>query len=301
MVHQVLLDLEESVPSELPVASDIVLRVKTVCACGCDLGGRLVRLMSSEENGEELIASVHDEVAVNVPKEPGRYSWTLLFPRQDIRGITHEGVSLPISFEAKPIPTSLAVWDVPSPVVTGQRLTVKVGAKSSIGCPLKGANVEFLNEHGAVVGRGQLGDAPWEGTAALYWTVVELVAPATDGVVSWTARFAGATTELVHSEGVAHFSFAAVKPGDHRLTIRIIDKETEKPIENAHVRLGSFRSLTDASGVAELSMPKGTYEVRVWHAAFEAPPTVVDVTEDLTVQLLAVAVPEEDPNARFMM
>mgnify|MGYP003464952589 CR=1 FL=1 len=41
-----------------------------------------------------------------------------------------------------------------------------------------------------------------------------------------------------------------------------------------------FRGLTDACGVAELSMPKGTYEIRVWHAGYEAPPTTVEVFED---------------------
>jgi hypothetical protein len=297
-VHEVLLGLSEPVAPEVPVASDIVLKVTTSCACGCDLGGRLVMLMSGEKT---VIASVHDEFAVNIPKELGAYSWTLVFPRQEIRGTVHEHATLPIVFATKPVATSLAVWDVPSPVVTGAGLRVKVGAKSSIACTLKGATVEFLDDAGGVVGRGQLGDTPWEGTTALYWTEVELVAPASAGIVCWTARFAGADTELAHGEGVAQFSFAVVQPADHRLTIRLIEKETEKPIENAHVRLGPFRSLTDASGVAELSMPKGTYELKVWHTSYETPPTVVEITDDLTVQLLGVAVPEEDPSARFMM
>ena len=297
-VHQVVLELEEPIPSEVPVGSDIVLKVRVSCPHGCDLSGRLLKVMAGEE---VLTTCVHGEFAVNVPLRLGTYSWTILFHRQEIRGIVHEPASLPTSFETKPFASSLAIWDVPSPVVIGERFRVKVGAKSSGACALGGATVELLDDAGTLVGSGHLGDVPWEGTTALYWSEVELPAPLNESVVSWSARFAPADTEVPHDAAAACFSFAAVKPPDHQLTITFIEKDTEKPIENAHIRLGPFRTLTDASGVAQLSMPKGTYEIKVWHAGYEAAPTTVDILNDVTLQLVGVAVPEEDPSARFMM
>ena len=297
-VHQVLVDLEEPLPSELPVGSDIVLRTKIGCRCGCSLGGRIVLLMHGDET---LVASVHDEFAVPVPNTLGEHTWTLVFPGQQVGGLFHERSSLPISFRTVPVPISVAVWDVPTPVVAGERLTVKVGAKSSMACSLAGAAVECLDESGAVAGRAQLGDEAWPGTNALYWADVQLVAPATEGVVCWTTRFAGAKTALPHGEGRAQFSFATVARPECRLTIRLREKDTARPIENAHVRLGPFRACTDAAGIAELSMPRGQYEITVWHAGYEADPVGVEINGDVQLELLGVAVPEEDPSARFMM
>lgn len=297
-VHPVVLELEEQVPPEVPVGSDIVLKVRVLCPHGCDLSGRLVKIMDGEE---ALAECVHEEFAVRVPEKLGDVSWRILFPLQEIDGIVHEQASVPITFATRPLASSLAIWDVASPVVIGERFTIKVGAKSSSGCVLAGTTVEFLDATGTPVGSGHLGDVPWEGTTALYWTEVELPAPSTEGIVSWSGRFAPTDIELPHAEAVAWFSFAAVKPPDHRLTITFVEKDTEKPIENAHIRSGPFHALTDAGGAAHLSMPKGTYEIKVWHAGYEAPPTTVAVVDDVTLRLVGVAVPEEDPSARFMM
>lgn len=298
LAHRVALEMDEAVASDVPVRSDMTLKVRRSCACGCDLSGAAIRLMS----GEAMLASSETaEFAIAAPDKAGSWSWVVLFPRQEIGGVVHEGVSLPVTFTTRALMSSLAIWDVPSPVVIGGRFTIKIGAKSSASCELKGAKVEVLDDAGTLVGRGQLGDVSWEGTAALYWTEVELPAPPDEGIVSWSARFAPADLELPHDEAVACFSFAAVRPPDHRLTITFVEKETEKPIENAHIRLGPFRALTDAGGAAQLSMPKGTYEIKVWHAGYEAPPTTVDIIDDVTLRLVGVAVPEEDPSARFMM
>ena len=118
VVHPVVLELEEPVPSEVPVGSDIVVKVKVACPRGCDVSGRLVKLMAGEET---LTTCVHEEFAVIVPEKLGTYSWTILFPRQEIGGVVHEQASLPIAFETKPLGSSVAIWDVPSPVVTGER------------------------------------------------------------------------------------------------------------------------------------------------------------------------------------
>jgi hypothetical protein len=297
-LHLIRLTLKEPVASEVIVGSDVVLRVNAACRCGCDLTGRLVLLMDGEET---LGSSVEETVAVRSPARAGEHAWTLIFPEQDVGGRLHERVSLSISFQTVPVPTSLAVWDVPTPVVAGTALNIKVGVKSSMACSLGGAAIECLDASGTIIGGGQLASGPWPGTVGLYWTDVQLMAPATEGLIRWTARFVGSSTELQHASSSAQFSFAVVPRSECRLTIRFLQKDTAKPIENAYVRLGPFRACTDAAGVARLLMPRGRYEVCVWHAAYEADPVGVDVYDDVEINLVGVAVPEEDPSARFMM
>jgi hypothetical protein len=144
---------------------------------------------------------------------------------------------------------------------------------------------------------GRLGDSPWAGTTALYWADIEVAGPDKEGSACWSARFAPTVSGLPHAEGLAQFSFVAVKPPDHKLTIMIVNKETVAPIENAQVRVGCFRSVTDASGLAELMVPDGRYELTAWMTSHELPPTTIEVTEDMTLRLEATALPEEDPNA----
>jgi hypothetical protein len=110
---------------------------------------------------------VRERLVVVAPATVGTYSWTLLFLRQQICGVVHEQTSLPIVFATRPLASSVAIWDVASPVVVGERFTIKVGAKSAVSCGLDGATVEILDEAGTVVGSGRLGGTPWEGTCAL--------------------------------------------------------------------------------------------------------------------------------------
>ena len=76
---------------------------------------------------------------------------------------------------------SLAVWDVPMPAVAGETFSIKVGAKSSSGRALAGGRVEVSDAKGAVVASGALGGAPWADTEALYWTALDVPAPANAG------------------------------------------------------------------------------------------------------------------------
>jgi hypothetical protein len=300
--HQVELNFEEPVAAEVPAGSDLVLRLKVSCSAGCDLTGGTVRLMSGEETIQEISGtrpSEPEESALKAPKELGTYSWMVLFPRQEINGIVHEEASLPVTFATKPHESSLAVWDVPLTVVTGQQFRIKAGARSSGACSLKGTKVEILDTEGVLLGSGQLGETPWPGTAALFWTEVELTAPPKDGITAWSARFGAADSELPHSESTAQFRCTAVKPPEHKVIFKIVEQETEQPIKNVQIRVGPFRSATDESGVAELSMPKGTYEMSIWHPEWESPATTVEVCEDVTVKVESTPVPEDDPDARW--
>jgi hypothetical protein len=302
--HQVVLEFQEPVASEVPVGSNLVLKVSLTCPAGCNLSSRTIRLVSGEETIQEIVGVPGEDAdaeqsPLKAPAKVGSYSWTVLFPRQEINGVLHEEASLPVTFATKPHESSLAVWDVPATVVTGEPFRLKVGARSSGACPLTGTKVEILDAEGAVVATAKLGDAPWPGTTALYWAEVELAAPAKEGVASWSARFGATDSELPHTGTKAEFRFTAVPPPEHKLTIKIVEEETGNPIENVQIRLGPFRSATDANGIAELSMPKGSYPLSVWHPQWEAPDRTVEVCEDATIQIQSTAVPEDDPDARW--
>jgi hypothetical protein len=183
----------------------------------------------------------------------------------------------------------------------GERFEVKVGAKSAGDYDLKGQGIEVCDKDGAIVARGHLQDTPWPGTTALYWTMVEMVAPDQEGLSAWSVRFAAVDLAIPHNGAVAEFSVAVVRPPEHRLAVKVIEKESRAPIEDVQVRLGAYRGATGQSGLAEIMMPKGAYELHIWKAGYEAPSQTVDIRQDTSLEVEASIVPEEDPDAAWTM
>ncbi len=133
-----------------------------------------------------------------------------------------------------------------------------------------------------------LADAPWVGTSALYWAEAELVAPCTPGFHTWEAKLAGPDLEPEHKEASCTFAFATVKPPEHVVTVKAIDRNTKAPNQNAHVTLHTpggypYRACTDESGVARVSVPKGEYGLYVLMNDYRDFETVVEVTEDVAI------------------
>jgi hypothetical protein len=186
-------------------------------------------------------------------------------------------------------------------VVTGQPFAIKVGAKSTAGCDLTGKRIAVCDEAGVVLASDVLGDTPWPGTSALYWTELALVAPAEAGMFSWSVKFDAADLAVPHHGASSRFSIAIVNPPEHRLTVKVVEQETAAPIENAQVRLGAYRAATGGSGLAELMLPKGSYDLDVWKSGYEAPTTTIAIDTDVTVEVAIAAVPEENPDAAWLM
>ncbi len=302
-IHETNLELSQSVPPEVAVGTEIAVKVKVWCPSGCDLRGGSVTVKAAEETvATAELTECHDGrsetsgLTIKVPRQLGEYAWSILVPRRKVRGVVHKRSALPISFRTMPHATSLAVWANPSPVVMGNPFTIKVGAKSSGACELQGAQVEIQDETGARIGVGTLGDTPWVETGALYWTEVDLAAPMKEGVVSWSARFAPAALKIPHDGSSAEFSFATVRPPEHSVTVKVIEKDTGVPIANAQVRLGAHRASTDESGLATLKTSSGTYDVIAWKGGYQSPSMTVAVTEDVGVQIEAAVIPKVDPN-----
>jgi hypothetical protein len=297
------LEVTAPAPLEAAVGSAIVIRLRASCSAGherCGMDATLVAPDGAESSHAFVThrdgVSETGDIALTLPPSVGEHAWRFVLPAHEIAGVRYAEAEYVVPVRAVPQAASLAVWDIPSPVVVASLFTVKAGAKSSADCELKGRGVEILS--GAeVVARGALGDVPWQGTAALYWTELPLVAPAEPGMASWTVRFEADGLELPHGSASSTFGIAIVPPPDHKLTVKVIEKDTAAPIEQALVRLGAYRAETGRAGLAEIRLPKGRYELNVWKAGYEIQPTTLDLDKDASVELEALVVPEEDPDA----
>ena len=206
-------------------------------------------------------------------------------------------------------PTSIAVWGVPSPVVVNRRFAATVGVKCPAGCSLGGRRVVIRNAAGADLGHGSLGESPAPGTRALYAAEVMLEAPAEEGVHAWTAAFKGtepdsrAPHDAVpvqdsgpgHANATATFSFRTTAPPEHRVTVTVVDRDTETRVAGAEVRVGVYRGTTDASGQAHVAVRSGSYDLYVRKAGYKPHADSIPVVSgDVVLEVAAVRVTDAD-------
>ena len=309
--HATTIELREQAPRELPLGGEFLVQVKLTCPQGCDLSG--LPLMVTGPHGQ--IATIEPcsdqerapeetalrDITLKAPPQVGRHVWSIRFPAHECGSVRHADCALRVAVRTKPHATSLAVWAIPSPVVMGERFSIKVGAKSAAGCELSGRKIQLSDQSGRVLAQGQLQEAPWPGTSALYWTQLEVPAPDQEGMFWCTVNFAAADIETPHDASSSKFSVAIVRPPEHRLTVEVLEKDTKTPIEDAQIRLGAYGAATDPSGRAEVALPNGYYELTVWKVGYDAPGLTVDIHKDVSVQVEAVIVPPENPDAAWLM
>jgi hypothetical protein len=193
-------------------------------------------------------------------------------------------------------PISLAVWDVPMPVVAGQNFSIKVGAKSASGKSLAGGNVEVSDATGAVVASGALGDAPLAGTEALYWTALDVPAPRDREVADYTVRLEPENQAAVPTR----FSITIAAKPAYTLAITVTERDTKAALDGVEIRVGPFRARTDKAGRAELRVSRGDFQLQLWRTAHIAEPQPIRVGRDDSLELTMVHVPEEHPDARWV-
>jgi hypothetical protein len=302
--HSATIEIAEPFPPEVQVGADITVKVRVTCSGGCDLRNVPLKVVAPDGAAIPSRFTIGDtddcgRVHMKAPPRAGDHTWTLVLPAQESSGtdLVHHECVAPISFRTKPVDSSLAVWDIPSSVVTGRPLQIKVGAKSSADCALAGKAIEICGEDGTVEARSVLGDTPFPGTSALYWAAVDLVAPPKEGVFSLSARFEAGELDLDHNSSVTRFGFVVVRPPEHMVTVRVVEQETGLAITDVQIRLGAYRAETDQNGQAQINSAKGTFELNIWKVGYDAPPRTVAVDADTLVQVDAVVVPEDDPDA----
>ena len=300
--HETSTSMVQAAPTELAAGVDIALRVKVSCPSACDLRGKIVKIIAQDAVVAKEIYLTQfyeinetDTLIVKAPTKPGEYTWTAVFPAQEKEGVLHEESSTPFSFIVKPHATSMAVWDVASPIVFNAKFKLKVGVRCSADCKLTDKQIEIYDQEGAKVATEKLGDVPWPGTNTLYWAEVELKAPGTEGYYRWEVKFPKLDLELPHEEASCTFGFATARPPEHMVTVEVIDKDTKTPIKNADILLHPYRGYTDERGMARLMVPKGEYELYVSKNEYETFQTTVKVASDVAVKAELLVVPPESP------
>jgi hypothetical protein len=305
--HETNTEMIQSPPPEVDAGNNIPLKVKVSCPCACVLRGKTVRIVAQDSGvakevelttfGEEINET--DEFTVKAPTELGQCSWSAVFPAQEVGGVLHNESSTPVMFTVKAHSTSIAVWDVPSPIGFTGKFKIKVGAKCSAGCNLAGQEIRIYGQKGRKVATGELGDVPWPGTKALYWAEVELEAPGVQGYYRWRVKFPKAGLDLPHEEASHHFSFTTARPPEHVVTAEVIAQDAKTPVNNADVVLRPeggypYRGQTDEGGVARLEVPTGEYTFYASKGGeYETFQATVAVTDDVTIKAeLSVRVKE---------
>jgi len=228
---------------------------------------------------------------LRAPDEVGNHELMLVVTSGKAEG------TLPFSLTTIPHATSLAVWDVPSPVVRSTAFEIKAGAKCTSACALAGKIIEVRDEDGVLLGSGALGETPAPGTTALVFTTIALKAPRTCALHSWTTSFAPSELKLPHGRATARFSFMTVAEPEHSVSVKVVHKETKEPIAGAQVRLGVYRAETDEAGAAEIRVPKGKFELAVMRPGYRMPERKIEVAKDVRVRISAEKLPPEDPFA----
>jgi hypothetical protein len=306
--HLTSVALSRPPAEQVDAGTDIVLKIKVSCPYGCDLRGRVINVVAPDGTvvaGSGLSdfadnANETTEFAFKAPEEVGEYSWTLVFPKHEAEGLVHEEASFPITIKTMAHDTSLAVWGVPSPIVIDHPFRIHVGATCSTGCDLKGREIQICDETGGSLARGNLGETPWNGTRSLYWTEVDLVAPAREGATSRSISFAPTELQLPHGGASARFGFETVKPPQHSVTVKVVQKDAGTPVEDAQVRLGVYFASSGRTGLARVAIPHGTYDLDVFKTGYEALSRVLDVNGDVTVEVEVAGVPPENPDAYWL-
>ena len=193
-----------------------------------------------------------------------------------------------------PHDVSLAAWDLPSPLVVGEQVTLTVGVSCSTGCNLAGTRLELRDERGRELGSSVTDATPWPASRSLYWTTIAVVAPDTEGDHQWILT--APSPAAPHHPVSTIVRSVAVRRPEHRVKVEIVEKESTAALGGVAVRLGPFRTTTDDSGTAQLDVPAGTYQVTAWKLDYDLPSTAVHIDADASIRLEATPTPpQEEP------
>ena len=320
--HQPRIELSSPLPPDVEAGTVLTLVVRLTCRSGCALSVESVHALAPDgsvvdaepgwpEGAEGMDAehSVSAEEALSeaavpeeaifsliAPTEVGTHTWKIVLPAHEVDGVVHDEASLEVGTTVRPHETSVAAWDITSPVVVGQPFSAKVGIRCSAECRMSGKRFGVRNDAGAPVGEGILGDHVWPGTKALYWAEVLLEGPSTVDSFIWSAGLLAADLGSSHLEAFSVLSFRTVEPPEHTVSVEVVRDDTGDPIAAVEVRVGVYRASTDDQGVARFEVPSGEFDVLAWKTGFVTDPASVEVIEDLEMRIEARYVPQADPD-----
>jgi hypothetical protein len=147
----------------------------------------------------------------------------------------------------------------------------KVGIKCAAECPPDGWTLEVRDHQGTTLATGAVSEQRWQGTVALFYAEFEIRSPDAVGQFDWEVVAPAVNSvrpdrdrdELRHDQVSAHFKLRTVPQGECKLTLLAIDRASERPVPGLKVVVHPYRTMTDAQGLAELLLPKGSYRLFV--------------------------------------
>jgi hypothetical protein len=287
-------------PDVVDAGSDITLRVSVSCSPACDLRGHTLRIKDdtgADAGSVELTefngtTSTSAEFVVKAPLTPGPHAWVAVCPAVVRESVSYAETSAPLSFTVKPHTTHVVAWDIPSAIAVGERFSIKVGIKCAHECDLTNSEFVVFDHEGAQVATGKLSRDRWPGTTALYFAGVELEAPETEDLYTWSVKgpstALGTTSEsdapAAHATGSASFGVRVVKQPDYLVTVEAVDRESQTPLMGARVVMHPYKVVTDERGIAEVRVAKGTYRLFVSQTSYVTFGVPLDVTADVTTR-----------------
>ncbi len=180
--------------------------------------------------------------------------------------------------------TSLVAWDIPSAIVVGERFRITVGIKCANECNLTGSAFGVSDHEGAQLATGTLSGDPWPGTTGLYVAEVELVAPAKEGLYTWSVKSLASDVGVPHADGSVSFGLSVVGRPEYVVTVETVDRAARTPLEGARVVMHPYRAVTDERGVARVRVAKGAYKLFVSQTRYITFGVPVEVTGDMTTR-----------------
>ena len=223
-------------------------------------------------------------LVLKAPVTAGGYTWSAMCPAVVKRGTSYIEASTPISFTVTPHTTYIVAWDIPSDIVVGERFRIKVGIKCSSGCRLANNDFGIYDHEGTQVAVGTLSDERLPGTAGLYVAEVELDAPASEGLYTWSVKHLQSGIGIPHAESSSDFGVRVVRHPEYLVTIETVDKVTQTPLSGARVVMHPYRVITDEHGVARVRVAKGAYKLFVSQTNYLTFGLPVEVAADMTAR-----------------
>jgi hypothetical protein len=186
-------------PEVVDAGAEMTLQCQVSCSPACDLRGHT--LFVKDQAGADMVSielaefdgqtNETNELTVHAPVETGTYTWVAVCPPVVKAGVSYMEVSTPVSFTVKAHTTHVVAWDIPSAVEVGERFRIKVAIKCSNECRLANRGFGIYDHEGREVATGTLSGDLWPGTTGLYVAEVELEAPATAGLYTWSVKDPG--------------------------------------------------------------------------------------------------------------
>ena len=183
-----------------------------------------------------------------------------------------------------PHTTHVVAWDIPTSVVVREKFAIKVGIKCSGGCSLANSHFGIHDHEGIQVVVGTLPDEQWPDTVGLYVAEVELEAPVSEGLYTWSVKHVQSDIGIPHAESSSDFGVRVVGRPEYLVTIETVDKVTQTPLSGARVVMHPYRVVTDEQGVALVRVAKGVYKLFVSQTNYLTFGMPIEVAADMTAR-----------------